>query len=113
MTLEQRALLIKQYMEKRRIIHEQYIYNQIITLKFSDGTKFRVRKGTLKNIPLLSWLSQNERINKYYVERTSHQFKHILAWALDHNYSYPEKYISEIKHYHIDEKLIKIRNKNP
>lgn len=82
-----------------------YYQNQIITLVL-HGDNFKVKKIILSDIPLLNWIVNNS-IRKYHIDRSAHQFKHILAWAVDHDYEYPQKYKAELKHYGIDEKLVK------
>lgn len=37
-----------------------------------------------------------------FIDRPPHVFKHVLAWAGDHNYRYPEKYKHELDFYGID-----------
>lgn len=95
-----------QYLKEQNEIRKQ---NQIVKLTLY-GEKYKVRRLILKEIPSLNWL-HNNWITEYHVDRSAHQFKHILAWALDHNYSYPIKYREELKHYGIDEALVKIADK--
>lgn len=73
----------------------------IITINL-QGTKFEITRQTLYRIPYFRSLSSElDKSNIFYMDRSPHIFKHILAWAVDNNYPFPYKYIYEADFYNI------------
>jgi len=75
--------------------------HDIITLNL-QGTKFQTTRQTLYQIPYfkdLSYIMDNS--STFYMDRSPHIFKHILAWAVDKKYPFPHKYVYELDFYKI------------
>ena len=77
--------------------------HEIVTISV-QGTIFETTRQTLFQIPYFNSIGLDSKSNNYYMDRSAHVFKHILAWAVDNNYPYPYKYIQELNHFGIDHK---------
>ena len=78
----------------------------IVTLNL-QGTKFETTRQTLYRIPYFKSLSLDlDKSSIFYMDRSAHIFKHILAWSVDNRYPFPYKYRSEADFFNIDHKDI-------
>jgi hypothetical protein len=74
---------------------------EIITINL-QGKSFETSRQTLYQIPYFKDLSVDlDKSTVFYMDRSAHIFKHILAWAVDNNYPFPYKYINEADFYNI------------
>jgi predicted P-loop ATPase/GTPase len=82
-----------------------------------EGTKFKVLKDTLMNIPYFRNMFDYDIIQHIYIDRSAKGFSHILRLARCNNnskYKFPIKYIDEIDFFLIkyDEKDLYDPNNN-
>jgi hypothetical protein len=84
--------------------------HEIITINL-QGKNFKTSRQTLYEIPYFKSLAYElDKSNEFYLDRSAHIFKHILAWAVDNNYQFPEKYRSELKFFDINIKNVVFEN---
>ena len=68
------------------------------------GEIFETTVSTLKKINYFKYILEDTNFNNtqiIFVNRSKHIFKHVLALAIDDNYSYPFKYKNELDFYDI------------
>lgn len=81
----------------------------VVTLNL-QGTKFETTRQTLYQIPYFKLLSIDlDKSTNFFMDRSAHIFKHILAWTVDNNYPFPHKYKSELLFFNIDTKNVKFK----
>jgi len=68
--------------------------HEIVVINF-QGTKFETTRQTLYKIPYFRNYINLDNSNSYFMDRSAHIFKHILAWAVDSNYPFPHRYKNE------------------
>ena len=77
------------------------------------GEIFETTVSTLKKINYFKYILEDTNFNNtqiIFVNRSKHIFKHVLALAIDDNYSYPFKYKNELDFYDITYDVSKLRD---
>lgn len=81
----------------------------IITLNI-QGHVLQTNLHTLNKIPYFNAKLKDDDFN-FFIDRSYHLFKHVIALATDPDYLFPEKYKSELNFYGIDVKQVKFYKK--
>lgn len=76
-----------------------------MSIKINVGGKiFETTKNTLLKINYFKYIMEDTDFNTnnvLFIDRSPHIFKHVLAYAIDEHYSYPEKYANELDFYDV------------